>query len=51
MEETIVRFIDKDNYTALAVLPLYHIFGFAVNMLGLFRAGFVNILVTNPRDL
>ena len=32
-------------------LPLYHIYGFTVNALGLFSMGACNILVPNPRDM
>ena len=40
-----------EQFTMVAALPLYHIFGFAVNlMLGL-RLGACNILIPNPRDL
>jgi len=41
----------QEQLTFVAALPLYHIFGFAVNlMLGL-RLGACNILIPNPRDL
>jgi long-chain acyl-CoA synthetase len=36
---------------ALAVLPLYHIFAFTVNLLYFYAAGARNILVANPRPL
>jgi len=40
-----------EQFTFVAALPLYHIFGFAVNlMLGL-RIGACNILIPDPRDL
>ncbi|ACB96993.1 long-chain-fatty-acid--CoA ligase [Beijerinckia indica] len=35
----------------LTVLPLYHIFAFTVNLLGLFSVGGRNILIPNPRPL
>jgi long-chain acyl-CoA synthetase len=35
----------------LAVLPLYHIFAFTVNLLFFFHAGSRNVLVANPRPL
>ncbi|WP_081961165.1 AMP-binding protein [Aquabacterium sp. NJ1] len=41
----------REQFTFVAALPLYHIFGFSVNlMLGL-RLGACNILIPNPRDL
>jgi long-chain acyl-CoA synthetase len=42
----------KDDATevALCPLPLYHIFAFTVNCMGLFSIGAKNILVPNPRD-
>ncbi|TBO29273.1 long-chain-fatty-acid--CoA ligase [Aquabacterium lacunae] len=35
----------------VAALPLYHIFGFTVNMMLGLRLGACNILIPNPRDL
>ncbi|MEX2963865.1 AMP-binding protein [Microbulbifer sp. TYP-18] len=32
-------------------LPLYHIYAFTVNMIGLFASGCTNLLIPNPRDL
>jgi long-chain acyl-CoA synthetase len=37
--------------TMVAALPLYHIFGFTVNMMLGLRLGACNILIPNPRDL
>lgn len=36
---------------AIAALPLYHIFAFTVNGLGLLRYGAENVLITNPKDI
>lgn len=43
----------KDDATevGLCPLPLYHIFAFTVNCMGLFSMGARNILIPNPRDL
>lgn len=35
----------------LCPLPLYHIFAFTVNAVGLYSHGICNVLITNPRDL
>jgi len=35
----------------LTPLPLYHIFAFTVNFLGMMSFGVKNVLVTNPRDI
>ncbi len=35
----------------LCPLPLYHIFAFTVNSVGLFCHGVCNVLIVNPRDL
>ncbi|MDO9234731.1 MAG: AMP-binding protein [Aquabacterium sp.] len=40
-----------DQFTFVAALPLYHIFGFAVNLMVGLRLGACNILIPNPRDL
>ncbi|MDZ7879115.1 MAG: AMP-binding protein [Saprospiraceae bacterium] len=41
---------DDASEVALCPLPLYHIFAFTVNCMGLFSIGAKNILVPNPRD-
>ncbi len=43
----------KDDGSEIAVcpLPLYHIFSFTVNCMGLFSLGAMNVLIPNPRDL
>ncbi|WPP52220.1 AMP-binding protein [Catalinimonas niigatensis] len=35
----------------ITALPLYHIYAFTVNCLGMFKLGAKNILITNPRDM
>ncbi|MEN3792719.1 AMP-binding protein [Fulvimarina sp. MAC3] len=40
-----------DTVTMVCALPLYHIFGFTVNMMLCMRMGGSNILIPNPRDL
>jgi long-chain acyl-CoA synthetase len=42
---------DDQQPTMVAALPLYHIFGFTVNMMLGLRLGACNILIPNPRDL
>ncbi len=42
---------DDGSEVAFCPLPLYHIFAFTVNCMGLFSMGAQNILVPNPRDL
>jgi long-chain acyl-CoA synthetase len=41
----------RESDHVLAVLPLYHIFAFTVNLLGFFLCGAHNVLVPNPRPL
>jgi long-chain acyl-CoA synthetase len=43
--------IELGKETALAVLPLYHIFAFTVNLLAFFYTGSRNILIASPRPL
>ncbi|MER0238856.1 AMP-binding protein [Fulvimarina sp. MAC8] len=40
-----------NTMTMVCALPLYHIFGFTVNMMLCMRMGGTNILIPNPRDL
>jgi long-chain acyl-CoA synthetase len=49
---TAMMVVLKDDATEVAFcpLPLYHIFAFTVNCMGLFSIGAKNILVPNPRD-
>jgi long-chain acyl-CoA synthetase len=42
---------DDGSEVALCPLPLYHIFAFTVNCMGLFSMGALNVLIPNPRDL
>jgi long-chain acyl-CoA synthetase len=42
---------DDGSEVAFCPLPLYHIFAFTVNCMGLFSMGAQNILIPNPRDL
>ena len=42
---------DDGTEVGLCPLPLYHIFAFTVNCMGLFSMGARNILIPNPRDL
>ncbi|KKC98404.1 AMP-binding protein [Photobacterium halotolerans] len=37
--------------TFICPLPLYHIYAFTVNMMGLFYLGAQNVLIPNPRDI
>jgi long-chain acyl-CoA synthetase len=37
--------------TALAALPMYHIFALTLNCLSFFKNGTHNVLITNPRDM
>lgn len=41
----------ESKEVVLSPLPMYHIFAFAVNCLGMMRIGAHTILVTNPRDI
>jgi long-chain acyl-CoA synthetase len=42
---------DDGSEVALCPLPLYHIFAFTVNCMGMFSMGAKNVLIPNPRDL
>ena len=45
------RIPDGDQVVTICALPLYHIFGFTVNMMLAMRTGGCNVLIVNPRDL
>ena len=45
------KFEEGGEGAMLCPLPLYHIFAFSVNSVGLFIHGVCNVLITNPRDL
>jgi long-chain acyl-CoA synthetase len=53
MEQTLalVPQFEKGREVALTALPLYHIFAFNVNLLGMFWLGARNVLIPNPRPL
>jgi long-chain acyl-CoA synthetase len=40
-----------EQFTYVAALPLYHVFGFAVNLMLGMRIGACNILIPDPRDV
>ena len=42
---------EGEQPTVVCALPLYHIFGFTVNMMLGLRMGTCNILIPNPRDI
>ena len=42
---------DDGSELAFCPLPLYHIYAFTVNCMGMFSIGAMNILIPNPRDL
>ncbi|MFM2268379.1 MAG: long-chain-fatty-acid--CoA ligase FadD [Bacteroidota bacterium] len=46
----LTRLSDDGSEVAFCPLPLYHIFAFTVNCMGLFSIGCKNILIPNPRD-
>ncbi len=43
--------LNDDGETAIAPLPLYHIYAFIVHLLALTRFGAHSILIPNPRDI
>jgi long-chain acyl-CoA synthetase len=45
------RVPEGEQVTQVCALPLYHIFGFTVNMMLGLRIGACNVLIPNPRDL
>ncbi|MBB3948865.1 AMP-binding protein [Aureimonas jatrophae] len=45
------RIPDGEQVMTVCALPLYHIFGFTVNMMLSIRMGGCNILIPNPRDI
>lgn len=44
-------FMDLGNEVIVTPLPLYHIFSLLANCLTFMRAGALNVLITNPRDI
>ncbi|PDW02388.1 AMP-binding protein [Candidatus Viridilinea mediisalina] len=51
VEDRVAGHVEHGKETALAVLPLYHIFAFTANLLYFFHTGARNILVASPRPL
>lgn len=47
----ILRTLRPGQEIAITPLPLYHIFSFTVNCLGMMSHGALNVLITNPRDI
>jgi len=51
MNERFAEIMQPGQETGICPLPLYHIYAFTVNMIGLFAMGQFNVLIPNPRDL
>jgi len=51
MSEWIKAGLGDSRPMSLAPLPIYHVFTLSVNVLGFFKMGMPNLLITNPRDL
>ncbi|MFM9130094.1 MAG: AMP-binding protein [Actinomycetes bacterium] len=49
MMQMVDKYLLAGKETIITALPLYHIFAFTVNLLGLFHMGGHNILIPNPR--
>ena len=49
MMQMVDKFLLAGKETILTALPLYHIFAFTVNLLGLYHMGGRNIVIPNPR--
>jgi long-chain acyl-CoA synthetase len=45
-----VRLKEREE-VVITALPLYHIYAFTVNCLGMLKLGAKNVLITNPRDM
>lgn len=41
----------RPGMTAIAPLPMYHVFSFVGHMMWLFKCGVTSVLITNPRDM
>ncbi|KQT82161.1 AMP-binding protein [Aurantimonas sp. Leaf443] len=50
-EPALAKVPASEQVNTVCALPLYHIFGFTVNMLLSMRLGGCNILIPNPRDI
>lgn len=47
----VLRGLRPGQEIVIAPLPMYHIFSFTVNVLGMASLGAMNVLITNPRDI
>lgn len=43
--------LEEREEIVITALPLYHIYAFTVNCLGMLKLGAKNVLITNPRDM
>lgn len=51
LKEVMSPYLEKGKENALCALPLYHIFAFTVNFLGMASLGMKNVLIPNARDI
>ncbi|MCL4148304.1 UNVERIFIED_CONTAM: hypothetical protein GTU68_035810 [Idotea baltica] len=50
-QEEIMKDTDDEKLVVVAALPLYHVYALTINALSSLKVGFMNLLITNPRDL
>jgi long-chain acyl-CoA synthetase len=50
-QASVVATIPEDKIVVVAALPLYHVYALNVNALSALKLGFMNLLITNPRDM
>ncbi|MFT5883586.1 MAG: long-chain acyl-CoA synthetase [Arcticibacterium sp.] len=50
-QEEIMKDTDDEKLVVVAALPLYHVYALTINALSALKVGFMNLLITNPRDL
>ncbi len=50
-QEEIMKETDDEKLVVVAALPLYHVYALTINALSSLKVGFMNLLITNPRDM
>jgi long-chain acyl-CoA synthetase len=51
IQDAVERVKNPDEKTIITALPLYHIFSLTANCLTFMKQGWMNYLITNPRDM
>ena len=51
MSEAVMKIEDPESEVIISPMPLYHIYGFTLNLVAVFMGGGMSVLIPDPRDI